>query len=215
MVIGVALVGVVAATVIVTAAVAGSGPGSGSGPQGWPDPAPDGLATPYPDVVAPEMITPDGFTEELALPPISAGTFDWLNRLQLTMSNDPRFGTVAISEDRATVTITWHGEQSPELSALIGEAPDGLAVAIQQAAFPPGELNALVQRSIGLLPNIQVAMASMENDGSGIWIGIVELPNGLTLEDVGTAFAEALGRPDVPVRVELSAGVMPISGKAP
>jgi hypothetical protein len=216
--IGAAIVGAAAAIAIVTAAVAGNGNGSPGGQQ--PDAAPGGpiMLVPEtlpPEMIAPELTGPDAFPEELALPPISTGTADWLTRLQMSMDNDPRFGTVAISEDRATVTITWHGEPSAELSSLIGEAPDELAVVIQQAAFVPDELNALVARTPRLIPDIQVAMAGMENDGSGIWIGILELPAGRSLADVGTAFAEALGRPDVPVRVELSGAVTPLPGKAP
>ncbi len=166
------------------------------------DPTPSGPATALPDVAA----------EQLALPPIGVEIYDWLNGLQMSLDGDARYGTVAISEDRETVTITWHGEPSDELAAIIDEAPDTITVALQHAEFLPGELNALVVRTPGLIPDFQVAMAGMENDGSGIWVGIVELPDGNSLADVGTAFAEALGRPDVPVRVELSGAVMPING---
>jgi hypothetical protein len=100
------------------------------------------------------------------------------------------------------------------LHELIAEAPEALTVVVHPAAFRPAELNALVQRAVaqGLVPGVQVAMAGPANDASGINIGILELPTEWTLERLGTAFAQALGRPDVPVTVEVSGAVIPISG---
>lgn len=86
---------------------------------------------------------------------------------------------------------------------------------VQQTAFRPAELNVIAQRGVtaqGLVPGVQVAMGGPATVGSGITIGIVELPTGRTLEQFGTEFAQALQRSDAPISVEVSAKVVPISG---
>lgn len=161
------------------------------------------------------LVTEDQLQEELALPPIDLETMEWLDRLQGELAGDANFGSPAISKDRSTVTIPWYGTPSAGLEGLIAGAPEKLTVVIQPAAFQPGELIELAQRAVsaqGLVSGVQVAMGGPAPDASGITIGIVELPVGRTLEELGTAFAQALQRTDVPVAVEVSGAVTPISG---
>ncbi len=148
----------------------------------------------------------DKFDEELAYDPIDIDTMDWLTALQAAVMNDPSFGTVAISPDRTTVTITWYGEPSTTLRQQVDVAPDGVEVVIQPAAFPPAELQELVGKAMApdLLPGVRVTMGGAENDGSGLRVGIWELPQGSTLEDVAQRLGDALGRPDVPITVEVA-----------
>ena len=165
--------------------------------------------------VDPEAVISEHSFADFVLPPIDMETEDWLGRMQRTVIGDPAYGTVAISRDRRTVTITWYGEPSETLSALIAAAPATVSVAIQPAAFPPDELNELATRAVTtpeLVPGVQVARGGMENDGSGINIGIVELPEERSLADIGAEFALALGRPDVPVTVEVSGANFLIGG---
>ncbi len=161
------------------------------------------------------LVIEDQLREELALPPIDLETMQWLDRLQGELTGDANFGSPAISKDRSRVTITWYGTPSARLEEMVAEAPEKLTVVIQPAVFRPAELNELAQRAVttkGLVPGVQVAMGGPAPDASGITIGIVKLPAGRTLEQLGTAFAQALQRPDVPIAVEVSGTVVPING---
>lgn len=148
----------------------------------------------------------DQLDEELLYAPIDAVTSEWIDSLQVAVMADPSFGAVAISPDRTTVTITWYGEPSRTLTEQLAAAPEGLAVVIQEAAFQPGELQALVGQAMqpDLLPGVRVSMGAVENDGSGIRIGVWELPDGSTEADLARQLAAAIGRPDVPVTVEIA-----------
>ncbi|HYI34724.1 MAG TPA: hypothetical protein VEX88_14785 [Glaciibacter sp.] len=171
--------------------------------------------SPGPGAVVTGDVPEHSLGEILTLPPIDLATMEWLDRMQTAVASDPDYGTVAISEDRLTVTVTWFDEPSDTLHAFIDEAPTPIVVMIQPAAFRPIELKELATRAVStpaLVPGVQVAMGAMENDGSGIMVGIVELPPGRSLTDVGTEFASALGRADVPVNVEVSGEIVPISG---
>ena len=161
------------------------------------------------------LLVEDQLREELALPPVDSETMEWLDRLQGELTGDANFGSPAISDDRSTVTLTWFGTPSARLEELVAEAPKDLTVVIQSALFRPAELNELTQRAVttkGLVPSVHVAMGSPAADASGITIGIVELPAGRSLEQLGTAFAQALERPDVLIEVEVSGTIMPING---
>jgi hypothetical protein len=159
------------------------------------------------------VLVPD--PEELSRPMIDAATSDWIESLQTSVQDDPSFGSVAISEDRATVTITWFGDPSATLRAQMDGAPANLRVVVQAAAFPPAELQELVLEAMrpGLVPGIQVTTGGRENDGSGLQLTILELPEGQTLDDVGHDIATALERTDVPISVEVSGPVIAFSGK--
>ncbi|WP_129590435.1 hypothetical protein [Cryobacterium aureum] len=161
------------------------------------------------------LVIKDQLREELALPPVDLETMQWLDRLQGELTGDANFGSPSISKDRSTITIIWYGTPSARLEELVAAAPEKLTVVIQPAVFRPAELNELTQRAVtipGLVPGVHVAMGSPAPDASGITIGIVELPAGRTLEQLGTAFAQALHRPDVPITVEVSGTVVPING---
>lgn len=155
----------------------------------------------------------DQLPEDHAAPlDLSIEEVEWLNGLQTSMNDDPRFGTIA--RDGSTITITWFGDPSEQLGALIDDAPANITVALQPADFLPGDLNDMVACSVGagLVPGVQVSTAAMNNDGSGISIGIVEAPANRTLDDLGAEFAQALGRPDVPVTVHVAGVTTPAIG---
>ncbi|GEM_PF-4363042 len=168
-------------------------------------PAPLGTASavPTPLPVPREVDLSD---EEPAYAPVDEQTMTWLTDLQLALADDPGFGTVAISADRATVTITWFGDRSPALEEQVAAAPDGVAVVVRPADFAPAELQDLVREAMtpDLLPGVRVTMGGAENDGSGLRLGIEELPPGRTLEEVAAQLADALGRPDVPITLEVA-----------
>lgn len=149
--------------------------------------------------------------EELAYGAVDVETMTWLTDLQAALAGDPGFGTVALSPDRSTVTITWFGEHSTALQEQVAAAPAGVAVVVHPADFAPADLQELVGRAMvpDLLPGIRVTMGGAENDGSGLRIGIEELPRGRTLEEVAAQLADALGRPDVPITVEV-VDLMPV-----
>lgn len=149
--------------------------------------------------------------EDLAYGAVDVETMTWLTDLQAALAGDPGFGTVALSPDRSTVTITWFGEHSTALQEQVAAAPAGVAVVVHPADFPPADLQELVGRAMvpDLLPGIRVTMGGTENDGSGLRIGIEELPRGRTLDEVAAQLADALGRPDVPITVEV-ADLMPV-----
>ena len=161
------------------------------------------------------LVIEDQLTEELALPPIDLETMQWLDRLQGELAEDANFGSPAISKDRSTVTIIWYGTPSARLEELVAGAPENLTVAIRPAVFRPAELTDLAQRAVtipGLVPGAEVAMGIPAPDASGITIGIVELPAGRSLEQLGIEFAQALQRPDVPITVEVSGTIVPFNG---
>ncbi|PKI92241.1 hypothetical protein CW368_05285 [Actinomycetales bacterium SN12] len=137
----------------------------------------------------------------------------WQTALQSAFHGDPNFGSPWISQDGTLFTIVWYGEPTDALRAHVSEAPSGLDVVIHSADFPPGELQELVARAMkpGLVPGVQLVLGAVENDASGIRLGLAEEPE-KTLEEIGAAIADALGRPDVPVRVEVSGAVIPIGG---
>ncbi|WP_411700896.1 hypothetical protein [Conyzicola sp.] len=165
--------------------------------------------------LVPESSVDKPLADQLQLPSIDGDTMNWLDRVQRELAEDENFGSPAISEDRATVTITWFGEPSALLRELIAAAPESLTVVIQPAAFRPAELAELVERAVaspGLVAGVEVAMGHPENDGSGIRIGIVALPEGRTTGELATDFAAALGRVDVPVTVEVSGRMVPAVG---
>ena len=161
------------------------------------------------------LVIEDQLMEELALPPVDLETMKWLDRLQGELTEDANFGSPTISTDRSTVTVIWYGMPSARLEELVAEAPEKLNVITQSAAFRPAELNALTQRAVAtrwLVPGAEVAMSSPAPDASGITIGIVALPTGHTLEQLGIEFAQALQRPDVPITVEVSGAIVPFNG---
>jgi hypothetical protein len=174
-----------------------------------------GCAQAAPGQLDPEVVVEEPLLDQLQLPMIDLDTMNWLDRLQRELAEDDNFGSPAISEDRTTVTITWFGEPSPRLHELIAEAPETLTVVVRPAAFRPAELSELVKRAAtapGPVAGVEVAMGYAETDGSGIRIGIVELPAGRTLSELGAEFATALGRIDVPVTVEVSGRMVPAVG---
>src|SRR5690606_36588629 len=146
--------------------------------------------------------------------PMDLEVMEWQNRLQSLFSGQPNFGAPSISRDGTLFTITWHGEPSDALTQQIAAAPEGLQVVIQPAAFPPGELQSLVLQAMepGLIRGVELVRGSVETDGSGIRFGLASEPDGMTLGQVGQAVADALGRTDVPVRVEVSGAVIPVTG---
>lgn len=152
--------------------------------------------------------------EELRYGVIDSATTDWLDSLQTAVQDDPDFGSVAISEDRATVTITWFGEPSAALREQLDAAPAKVRTVVQPAAFRPAELQELVLEAMrpGAVPGVDVTIGGAENDGSGLRLSIEELPAGRTLEDVGHDIAAAIGRTDVPIAVEVSGPVLPLAG---
>lgn len=164
-------------------------------------------------VLPPDLRLIDEFDETLSLDAIDIDTMNWLNALQFAVMNDPNFGTIAISPDRTTVSITWFGEPSVTLQQQTDAAPEGLKVVIQPAKFQPAELQELIMQAMspGLLPGIRVTMGGAENDGSGLRFGVWELPSGSTPEGVAEQLADALGRPDVPIVIEI-AQIVPADG---
>lgn len=46
-------------------------------------------------------------------------------------------------------------------------------------------------------------MGMVENDGSGIRVGVWELPDGTTGEQIAQQISAEIGRPDVPITVEV------------
>ncbi|MBU1250539.1 MAG: hypothetical protein KJ659_01760 [Actinobacteria bacterium] len=154
----------------------------------------------------PDLRLVDEFDEGLVSDAIDLDVMNWLNGLQLAVMNDPNFGTVAISPDRMTVTITWYRELSTTLQQQIDLAPDGIEVVIQPAAFQPADLQELIARAMvpDLLAGIRITMGGAENDGSGLRFGIWELPKGGTLDGIAEQLAHAIGRPDIPITVEVA-----------
>lgn len=146
--------------------------------------------------------------------PIDIELLEWQNSLQTELSGNPNLGALAISPDRTVFTITWYGAPSTALEQQIAAAPDGLEVVIQPADFPPAELQQLVTDAMrpGLISGVEIALGGVENDGSGIHLGLVEEPDGQSLADVTEAIAAALQRTDVPIRVEVTGSVIPIAG---
>lgn len=161
----------------------------------------------------PDLRLVDEFDEGLLSDAIDLDTMNWLNALQFAVMNDPNFGTVAISPDRTTVTITWYGDPGTTLQQQIDAAPENIEVVIQPAKFRPAELQELIGKAMtpDLLSGIRVTMGGAENDGSGLRFGIGELPKGSTLDSVAQQLADALGRPDVPITIEV-AQIMPADG---
>ncbi|GAA4712017.1 hypothetical protein APR04_000740 [Promicromonospora umidemergens] len=179
------------------------------------------FATPSLPLVQPERVLvprPENSLspEELLNAPVDAATSDWITNLQNAVRDDPDFGSVAISEDRITVTLTWFGDPSATLREQIDAAPAKLRVVVQAADFRPAELQELVRESMqpGLVPGIQVTTGGAENDGSGLQLGISELPAGQTLQDVGHDIATALDRTDVPITVEVTGQVIAFTGSS-
>lgn len=156
-------------------------------------------------------------SERPTLPPIDGVIMEWIDEVQSRLYYDERFGTLAISDDRSAVTIGWFGEPSEELRMLVDDAPADLEVTVYPTDFTQGELQKLVSAAMvqGLVPGVSVAVGYVQNDGSGIHLGIVDEPRGgVTLDDVADAFAKALGRPDVPITIKVSGEIVPLSGDA-
>lgn len=225
--VAVAVVGVATAGVVFAATANRSAPLDDTAPlqpvatPSLPLVRPEPLQTVPPERVLVEPVPEKSLVPEdnLALEwldsaPMDAATIDWIDSLQTAVQDDPNFGSVAISEDRTTVTITWFGEPSATLREQIDAAPAKVRAVVQPAAFRPAELQELVQEAMrsGLVPGIEVTSGGPENDGSGLQLSIAELPAGRTLQDVGHDLAAALGRSDVPITVEVSGPVIPFAG---
>lgn len=207
-VLAVAFVGVASAGVVLTATANGTAPLMP-------------LARPSLPFVQPErvLVEPERKTglapEELGSTAIDTTTSGWIESLQTAVRDDPDFGSLAISEDHDTVTITWYREPSATLREQIRSAPAALEVVVQAAAFRPAELQGLVLEAMrpGLVPGVQVTSGGSEADGSGLRLGISELPAGQTPGDVAHDIAAALGRTDVPISIEVSGPVIAITDK--
>lgn len=56
------------------------------------------------------MIDPNSLGDLLTLPPIPEDLAEEAERIQAAYGKDDRFGAVAISDDRAELSLTWYGE---------------------------------------------------------------------------------------------------------
>lgn len=223
---GGAAVTVFAAAVFAAAAYGGTQPGGAEplqpvGTPALPRVQPERLtvATAPPERIQVPDLVPGAEAspapEVLHLPPVDDASLAWLDRLQTAVQDDPDFGSVAISRDRTTVTITWFGEPSATLREQMDTAPEKLRVVLQAAAFRPAELRELVLEAMrpGRMPGVQITSGGPENDGSGLRLGISELPDGRTPQDVGHQIAAALDRTDVPISVEVTGYVAAFTGQ--
>lgn len=64
----------------------------------------------------------------------------------------------------------------------------------------------------GVVAGVQIATGGPEQDGSGLHFGLVENPKDQSLAEVADEIGRALDRTDVPIRVEVSGAVVPITG---
>lgn len=149
--------------------------------------------------------------EVLHASPMTMETMNWLTEVQTNLDGDPRLGAIAIDQSRSTVTITWFGDPGARLDQLIARAPIDLEIVVQSASFLPGDLQNLVARAVepNAVPGVEIAMGHARNDGSGLEFGIVELPWGLTEDDVAALIADSLERPDIPITVTVTGAVRP------
>lgn len=166
-----------------------------------------GCATPSPSAIPPAV-----HGEVLHAPPMDIETLDWMTEVQAVLQGDPRLGALAIDESRSKVTVTWFGEPGDTLQKLVARAPSGIDVVVQPADFLPRDLQGMVARVMepDAVPGVQMAMGHAGNDGSGLEFGVIELPRGLTENDVVTLIAEVLQRPDIPITVTVTGAVMPV-----
>ena len=162
----------------------------------------------------PGLVLADPEDVETQLRPMDLAVMQWQSDLQSVFAANPNFGSPSISPDGTVFTIVWFGEPSDALRDRIADAPEGLDVVIQPADFPPGELQQLVVRAMqpDFVTGVQLSTGMVENDASGLRFGIADDPDDRTLDDIGRTLADALGRPDVPVRVEVTGAVIPIPG---
>lgn len=122
------------------------------------------------------VVTPSatsGDPEELALPPVPTETQEYLNELQLALDDDPQFSAVEISEDRAQITVWWHGDPSGELSALLDSSPQSVEqVRLEQTALLPGDLRSAAQDVLRQGAALGVERVTVAFDGSHLEVGL-------------------------------------------
>ncbi|MBD7981324.1 chymotrypsin family serine protease [Oerskovia merdavium] len=127
-----------------------------------PSPQADTPGKPDPKAV----IDPNSLGDLLTLPPIPEDLAEEAERIQAAYGKDDRFGAVAISDDRAELSLTWYGELPTDIVA----SPE---LAIVEAAVLPGDLRRAAQNLAGTeVAGVRVVGAGVNTDGSGIAVDV-------------------------------------------
>lgn len=95
---------------------------------------------------------------------------------------------------------------------LLGLALVGCATTPSIYASPPpqhGEVLHASPMTIETMEWLTEVQTNLDGDGSGLEFGIVELPWGLTEDDVASLIADSLERPDIPITVTVTGAVRP------
>lgn len=144
--------------------------------------------------------------QHLIFPVVSVEQADWMTEVQDVVGHDENFTSVAISLDRTSMTVTWHGEPSAQLKDLLAAAPSDVRVDVAASAYPGGRLRDLIHRAFeqGQFDGFRVVSGGMNNDGSGITLDVVS--KGATQDHVRDDIAAAIGSGDIPVTINLVAG---------
>ena len=144
--------------------------------------------------------------EALTLPAIPLEVAIYTEALQTELAEDPRFNVVEISEDRTEVTVWWHGDESKQLSALIGGAPAELVrTNIAQTVHLPGDLKAAAQKIMSDGADLGVVSVSTPKDGSSLKVSVSPLQNKQSANDS----ADIQSLTALPVVIEESSGFVP------
>lgn len=159
-----------------------------------------------PIIEAPDPASPTDIEKYLTLPAISIEQADWMTKVQEVLGSDPNFNSIAIAEDRESMTVTWHGVPSDGLNELLSVAPADTRVTVAASKFPGGKLRELVLRAVerGQFNGSRVVSGFANLDGSGITLDV--LSEGDTRRKAQADIAEELGSGAVPVAVNTARG---------
>jgi len=127
---------------------------------------------PSPAAETPPGSSPAPLTVELdtALPSVPADLMTWATATQAALVDEAAFLTVRISDDRESAQVFWHGDPTPELTAVLEEAPTTYGIEITQTAYLPGDLREAARELLatGSISGQEVTATWPNPDGTGV-----------------------------------------------
>lgn len=154
-------------------------------------------------------------SEHLAYPAMTVEQADWMTKVHESVEDHPDYTSMAISLDRKSMSVTWHGTPSPELEALLAAGPPDTELIVIPSVYPGGLLRALLadawkHQFVGF----RIVAGSVNVDGSGIKLDVVS--EGATQNQAHDDIVAGIESHEIPVTVNLVSGdLIPFAVSAP
>lgn len=144
-------------------------------------------------------------SEHLAYPAITVEQADWMTKVHESVEDDPNYTSMAISLDRKSMSVTWHGTPSPELEALLAAGPPDTELIVIPSVYPGGLLRALLADAWEhQFAGFRIVAGSVNVDGSGITFDVVS--EGVTQNQAHDDIVAGIESRQIPITVNFVTG---------